>query len=308
MKTPPVQAVWSQLPSSRSQVVERPGEVVARVDHEPVAEAVDALVEGERRAAAQAGVGADATRRLRELVLLDVHERALDRAVVVARPASGRARGEGLPDLAVEMGERGGPDGMGDAVAVALDRAQLCDLPLEALERLPRPLVVGEVAVALLEAGEVVAAAFERRVVGLEVAGQRAPLRGRRRSTRPRRPRRRASPLGRAAGGTTASRGHRSPPGGRPARTPAGACRDSARCRRTSLRRASAWQPSQPASAKIWAPACVSPGRLSFEASSPPPQAASARAVAASGPSLRRRLIMAPSVAPSREPTGASVR
>ena len=47
MKTPPVHETWSKDVCSLSAGAERAGQVVAAVDHQPVPEPVDALVEQE---------------------------------------------------------------------------------------------------------------------------------------------------------------------------------------------------------------------------------------------------------------------
>ena len=105
MNTPPVHEVWSQSVESASHVSSDERHVVARVDHQPVAEPVDALV-GDEVARAHLVARAQPPRHARELLLGHSRERALEDAVVVARPAHRRAVGEGRPDVAVVVGER----------------------------------------------------------------------------------------------------------------------------------------------------------------------------------------------------------
>src|SRR5204863_10202127 len=69
---------------------ERVGEVVEAVDHQPMAEAVDALVEEEVRLRDRLA-GAKAARDRGDLRARDAAEGALDDAVVVAGPARHRA-------------------------------------------------------------------------------------------------------------------------------------------------------------------------------------------------------------------------
>ena len=156
--------------------LQRPRHVVGRVDHQPVAQPVHALVERERRAASQVGVVAHRPRGRGHRLVLDAHERPLDDPVVVARPAGSRTGRERLPDLALRALQRCGADRVRDPVAVALDRPRLRDRLLEALQRHRRALVVGEVAVGLLETREVALAVLELRVVRLELRGQRRSL------------------------------------------------------------------------------------------------------------------------------------
>src|SRR4029453_6912841 len=70
--------------------VQRGREVVARVDHQPVAEPVDALV-GQEARLADVRVLADVTGALDEVGARGADEGALDDAVVVTRPARGAA-------------------------------------------------------------------------------------------------------------------------------------------------------------------------------------------------------------------------
>ncbi len=106
--------------------LERDGQVVAGGDHEPVAEAVQALVLelGERlhlRVVAEpARHPAEDARR----AVGDVDERPLEHAVVVARVADRVAFGERAADVALEACERGRTDDVRDAVACVRGRSR----------------------------------------------------------------------------------------------------------------------------------------------------------------------------------------
>jgi hypothetical protein len=126
------------------------------VDHQAVAEAVDALVR-EKARAADVRIGADLARTLRQLVTLGADERALDDAVVIAGPARGPSVRQRLRDAAFVMLERRGADRMGDPVAVGLDRL-LGQLLLEEVERRLWPLSVRDVSERLAAAVGVEAA------------------------------------------------------------------------------------------------------------------------------------------------------
>jgi hypothetical protein len=109
-----------------------------------VAEPVNALVREEARAS-DVRVGADLPGARRELRPRRADERALDDAVVVARPASRPSVGEGLRDASVVVDEGRGADRVRDAVAVRLD-CLLGELLLEEVEGRFRALAVGDVA------------------------------------------------------------------------------------------------------------------------------------------------------------------
>ena len=152
--------------------VERIREVVAGRDHQPVTEAVDALVE-EELVLLQRGVGAHSAGGLDQPGLRrDPVEGALEDAVVEARPADRGACRERLRDVAVVAGERPGSDVVRDRMAARVDRLVGRHLLREQRQRGLRSLVVRDVAECLLVAGLRVAVR-ELRLVRLEVAGDR---------------------------------------------------------------------------------------------------------------------------------------
>ena len=150
--------------------VQGEGQVVAGVDHQPVPEAVDALVGDERRRV-RLDAGAEPSCDGREARVGDALEGALEDAVVVARPADRRAAGEGRADIAVEARERAGPDRVRDPVAVLLDERARPHLVDESREGDLGAAVVGEVGERLLEARRVGVTALHGPVVGLERGG-----------------------------------------------------------------------------------------------------------------------------------------
>jgi hypothetical protein len=113
------------------------------VDHQAVAEAVDALV-GEEARATDVRIGTDLARTRRQLVTLGADEGALDDAVVVARPAGRSSVRERLRDASIVMLERRCSDRVGDPVAIGFDRL-LGELLVEQVERGLRPLAVRDV-------------------------------------------------------------------------------------------------------------------------------------------------------------------
>src|SRR5262249_37617653 len=107
--------------------------------------------------------------RLRlHLVARDACERALDHAVVVARPAGHRTVAECLGSVAVVAGERRVADLVGDLVAEPGDDAVSALELVELLERDLRPLPVGDVPERLPETGEVLTASGRTPPVGAE--------------------------------------------------------------------------------------------------------------------------------------------
>src|SRR5581483_2397490 len=145
-------------------------------DHQPVAEPVHALVEEplvapKRRARADAARGTDEPR-----LGGHPHERPLEDAVVVARPADRRAGGERSRHVAVVAGEHRRADHMRDPVAARLDPRIVGHLLREQRQRGLRPLGVGDVAERLLEATLVAAAGGELRPVRPEAARDRVQV------------------------------------------------------------------------------------------------------------------------------------
>src|SRR5262249_11013965 len=95
-------------------------------------------------------------------------ERALDHAVVVARPAGHRTVAECLRSVAVVAGERRVTDLVGDLVAEARDDAISALELVELLERDLRPLAVGDVPERLPETREALIASGGTPPVGNE--------------------------------------------------------------------------------------------------------------------------------------------
>ena len=144
---------------------QRARQVVQRVEHQPVAEAVDALVVDERARRALRLL-ADRARDRRDLRFRDIGELPLEQAVVVAGRADPVSLGERGADVAVVVLERGGADRVGDPVAVRLDGV-LPELLLEECEGGLRALAKRDVAERLPPAVRV-EASFEPLRVGLE--------------------------------------------------------------------------------------------------------------------------------------------
>ena len=134
--------------------VERVRQVVEAVDHQPVPEAVDALVKQEV-SAVDLLAGTEAARDRCHLRAGDAAERALDDAVVVARPARHRAVCKRLRRIVVVADIRGVPDLVVDLVAAALDLRVRPHRACEPRERLLRAVVVGDVPERLLVTGVV---------------------------------------------------------------------------------------------------------------------------------------------------------
>ena len=98
----------------------RAGQVVQRVEHQPVSEPVDALVVDERARGALRLV-ADRARDRGDFVLRHIGQLPLQKAVVVAGRADRVPLGERFADVAVMVLERGCADRVRDPVAVGLD-------------------------------------------------------------------------------------------------------------------------------------------------------------------------------------------
>ena len=141
---------------------QRPGQVVAAVDHQPVPEAVDALVEQELLGVHRRGA-AEMLRLLDDHVPRQPGQRDLEDAVVVARVAGHRAVRERLAGVVLVVDEAGAPDPVRDLVAVGVDAGDARVVGRQQRERLLGPLAVGEVAERLPEAEGLAAPARTRR-------------------------------------------------------------------------------------------------------------------------------------------------
>ena len=163
MNTPPRQASRSHHRPRREQTSSEVGEAQPGRDHEPMPETVQALVCDPWSHAGR--VAAELARNRSEhsrLARLQVDERALEHAVVVAGPARRIAFGERARDIAAIPCERCCTDGVHAAMAglarpgpVYLRHEVECDL---------RPLPVRNIAESLLEASLVTAARHLRVV------------------------------------------------------------------------------------------------------------------------------------------------
>ena len=128
------------------------GQVVTRLDHQPVPEAVAALIV-EEASAPDSGADADRARDLGEPRLRrDPEERPLEDPVVVAGDARGRAERERLRDVAVEPLEGPGADEVRRSGGSPSPPRVDLEPRLEERECEPRPLAIREVAERLLEA------------------------------------------------------------------------------------------------------------------------------------------------------------
>ena len=141
MNTPPLHASRSHRVASRLQTSSETGRLNAGGDHEPVPEAVEALVRDPRDDAASGRRRAFGRQPPeRRCARPHVHERALEHAVVVARPAYRRSLGRTCARRYLVPGEGRRADRVCDPVAcgipaVAVRRRRRAPAPLSAPRR-----------------------------------------------------------------------------------------------------------------------------------------------------------------------------